>query len=587
MKKILFSFILILLCFLIPIYIYGDGMAFKRHEGVWSLLDEEHQLCAIHYEDNRQNMILAISVGDNLDGEEASWIFPVPSTPENVNLGIVKGFPDFVGRDVKVLAKSNISEMFYLIRSSQIYPLFYIFDGYWKSDNSSNIIHQSVREMGLASDLISSSHVEPLLEYLNEKGFDLDEEYISILDDYIGEEYSFVVSWIYDVEEFKKNQENNYYDISSNILGVNLSFPTDKLYFPLKPTSAYGNMVVPATIYVTEFVTPKLFEEILPYTEVNYFNGSIINLEALDNQVPFYKNSNKRINYTQIQIKAPSNMLKEDLWIDVSYPSHIKFADFINKNNLFIYGFIIFLLISLASGLISGIIYSFRSPIPKYKLLLLGLSNIFSIAGVFFASKLIIGTQANDDTYEYIYNNKQAITKNFNTALFVNLSVSIIAFLYVFISLTKETYYFNALSAFVLILILFIIQVLILSKESTHKEHQENTYYILNLGRFIYLLSINFILPLLIIGTFIFSNSSNYFWFDSVLSIGSLIIIACLNIFSLSTLIIFNKNLYASRLGSKCLHAIPKNESIKIALSFTLTFILLSYVTEFLIKFFI
>jgi len=59
--------------------------------------------------------------------------------------------------------------------------------------------------------------------------------------------------------------------LSNICLGVSITFPTDKIYFPLKPTSVYGSQKVPIVIYVMGHVTPDIYPEIEKDTQVNYF----------------------------------------------------------------------------------------------------------------------------------------------------------------------------------------------------------------------------------------------------------------------------------------------------------------------------
>ncbi|MDQ2087786.1 hypothetical protein RBH29_15250 [Herbivorax sp. ANBcel31] len=593
MKKRLFSIILLLVFLLLFCQaVYADGMAFKGYDNNWDLLNEEHQLCYINYENGKQNMILSIDVGDDLDGEEAVWLFPVPSNPKEVDLSIIKGFPIFMGMDINYSARSKISETFFYIRSSQIYPVFnpFIYFGTLSrdSDKSESIISESIREMGLATDLVSSSTIDPLIQYLKDKGFDLDDQYISILDSYIGEDYSFVVSWIYDIEEFKKNQESAGSYSTSNTLAVELSFPAEKLYFPLKPTSAYGDMVVPATIYVTDFVSPKVFKEIKYYTDVNYYRGSLITPESLNN------GEKLDVNYTKIQIDAPANMLKEDLWIDTKCPSNVKVAIYINENSLFIYGIILFLILSLLSGLITHIAYLRKKSVSKFNFLLLSLGNILGIIGVFFASKFINSKRLEDNVKKSIYNNKSTIFKSFKDILFVQLIISIMVFAFVFSAYSGHSFHydFDFKPAFLFCLMFFVIQIFILSQEKFYPDNmikEAADLFVFNFCRCIYLTLINIILPLLAIGIYILLNIfvKDTFWYNGIFSAEMFLLVACLNIFSLSTLIIFDKNISKSKLDLKCLYIQHKNDTKHIVILFSLTFVLLSIIFELLIKLFI
>jgi hypothetical protein len=92
MKKI-FSLIIIVLLFssFIPTA-FADGFIHIYDKDRWYLLSEEKQFCAINYKDGFQNTILTVSLGKELRGEKAVWIFPVPAKPDKIVIDIVKGF---------------------------------------------------------------------------------------------------------------------------------------------------------------------------------------------------------------------------------------------------------------------------------------------------------------------------------------------------------------------------------------------------------------------------------------------------------------------------------------------------------------
>ena len=87
---------------------------------MWQLHEERQQLCAINYENGYQNMILSVDV-DELHGEQAVWIFPVPAKPEETVIDIMKGFPSFHGYDIKQRVDREIRDVFSALRLTQIY----------------------------------------------------------------------------------------------------------------------------------------------------------------------------------------------------------------------------------------------------------------------------------------------------------------------------------------------------------------------------------------------------------------------------------------------------------------------------------
>ena len=438
-------------------HVNADGGMIMLKMDRWEMLDEEQQLCAINYHEGIQNMILSVNTGEEITGEKAVWIFPVPAKPEKTVINIVKEFPELSGYDIESMAENSVFDIFNLIRLSQVYTMpSLIFTRHMGKASSDSLgtyaevpagigggikgvtVHESIEKSGLTTELVSTVNSDSFSNYLVSKDLDVPSEFKSILDEYIGEEYSFVVSWISDVEEFKLEQPEGYiiglleegkiieardlfisidydseeyerygfyyylnkifedvdegndireYQIeelkrvrgSGNMLSVFISFPTDKMYYPLKPTSVYGSKRVPATIYVMDYVKPELYPEIKAYTETNYFFRK--NFDVQEELVDFFGGSdNKDMRYTKIKIDSPSKYLTEDLWIEKGAPLKIFLADSVNRTP-FWFGLFFFIVCSCLASLLSGIfIFGFKRT-SKIKFMLFGLWNFLTLIG--------------------------------------------------------------------------------------------------------------------------------------------------------------------------------------------------------------
>lgn len=466
MKKII-NIMLFLICFcLLTIscvpYVNADGGMIMYKMDRWEMLDEDQQLCAINYHEGIQNMILSVNTGEEITGEKAVWIFPVPAKPEKTVINIVEGFPELNGYDVESKAENSVSDIFGFIRVSQIYTLpLFIFTGSIGKGSFNSLemyageidgikgvtVHESIEKSGLTTELISALDSNSFSNYLISKDLDVPPNFKSILNDYIGEEYSFVVSWISDVEKFKLEQPEGYiiglleegkidearklfdgldyesenygydskkygyyyylneifeyidkgrnieeYQIeelkrnrgTGNILSVFISFPTDKIYYPLKPTSVYGSKKVPAIIYVMDYVKPELYPEIKAYSDVDYFFRE--NFDVPENLNDFFGGSDtKDLKYTKIKINPPSKYLTEDLWIERKVPLKVFLADSVNRFP-FWFGLFFFVICSCLASLLSGIIIFGVKGVSKIKFMLFGLWNFLTLIGFSIAA---------------------------------------------------------------------------------------------------------------------------------------------------------------------------------------------------------
>ncbi|MBW2976448.1 DUF2330 domain-containing protein [Candidatus Woesearchaeota archaeon] len=421
MKKVLTLIIPIFLFSLLIASVSADGMVHVYDQDMWGLFDEEQQLCAINYKDGFQHMILTVDTSEELRGEKAVWIFPVPAEPDKTVINIIKGFPQLSGHDVEEKADKSISEVFTTMRLTQIYtlPLWIITGGRMGSfravDTALGVtIYESIEKMGLTTELVSASDSLSLKNYLIDKGLNLPEASQSILEEYTGQEYSFVVSWISDIEKFNQEgiSDKTERALLGNPIGVFITFPTDSIYYPLKLTSVYGDRKIPIAIYVLDFVKPRLYAGIKSNTQVNYFYGDGVgDSEELEG---FFVGYDKRpikyfqgyyggvfgkergflvegITYTKIKIDSNSEYLKDDLWMEVSTPLKVKFAGFFvegyftEKHKLF-YGLPFFILCSCLASLTAGLIIFKDNKISKLKFVLLGLFNFSTLIGFSIAA---------------------------------------------------------------------------------------------------------------------------------------------------------------------------------------------------------
>ncbi len=193
--------------------ISGDGGLFIPTVGYWIYTPEEKQMGLIGYQDGIQNLTIAIDVkNSSLQAEKAVWIFPVPAAPEKITIDIEKNVSFLRGRDVIETAKESMSfsSMVTLCISQPYLSPFltiYIYtSGMIMGGGSIGdlTVYQHMEKMGLTTELVGTNSSNALTLYLSQKDVRLTNDTIAVLNDYIGNDYSFVVSWISDVKEFRE-----------------------------------------------------------------------------------------------------------------------------------------------------------------------------------------------------------------------------------------------------------------------------------------------------------------------------------------------------------------------------------------------
>ena len=395
MKKI-FSIFIILLLFC-PL-VFADGMIHIYDRDMWRLGSENQQLVAINYQDGFENMLISIDINDDIHGEKAVWIFPVPSNPDQVVIDILKGYPRFWGKDIDsqfndIVGGVGIGMVVYSTFPLPIFmaPLAYfgVLSPGAFLPREDITVHEKIEKMGLTTELITTKDANSLNKYLQNKGLDIPQESVNILNEYIGKDYSFVVSYISNFAQFKseaKTGDRYRYDRESGIpIGVFVKFPTDEIYFPLKPTSVYGSQEIPILMYVIGHVTPNLYPEIEQQAEVTYFKQGRYRPEP---ELQNFFNGRSEIDnlkYTKIKLNAPSKYFSDDLWIKNSAPISVTIKDFL-ASIFWLWAIVLYVCFSCIASYLSGLISFKNNPLPKKKLMLHGLWNCLTFIGFLIAT---------------------------------------------------------------------------------------------------------------------------------------------------------------------------------------------------------
>ena len=370
--------------------VFGDG--FSAHRLIdnpmssWELSTEESQVCFITHQLGEQRMILSVVL--SADAEELVWIFPVPADPDEVEIDVVEELPAIKGVNVDDTARKVVNMALANVRACVYVPLpedypypreSYSLGGVLRSEVKSEevIIHEQVNKLGISTVLVSARTADALNGYLEAIDVHLPEESLPLIDEYIGEDYCFVVSWATHIDQYR----------SEMTIGVQVGFPSDKAYFPLKLTSIYGNMTIPITIYIKNHVIPELYTGIDGHCDADYFIQTRFNnprkiVGFIDN---LYHKSN--LEFTKVTIDAESHWFKEDLWFHRGRPWSYSLAHLILTNQFITRVLIGFTLFGLSS-LLSALVVMGRK-IPKVRFFLLGEFNFFTLLFLCFGYLLV------------------------------------------------------------------------------------------------------------------------------------------------------------------------------------------------------
>ena len=383
----------------------ADGGFFAFEQSRWPQVAEKQQTCFINYRDGYENMLLAVKL-DSFHSTKAAWIVPVPAGPDKVAIDVIPELPEFYGNSVHELARQSITQMFSVMALSQVYPIAFMYtlrDVFPRTEHREYEVgavaglgyaggvdvYEHIEKLGLTTELITARDRDAPYAYLKEKGLVLPDEARAILGEYVGEDYSLVVSWVSDTNRFlpDTNDEGwNWRTVKQVALSVR--FPAEDIFFPLKLTRIYGRLRVPMVINVLGYVTPRLFDALRPFTKADcnlrdrYDVGSAL--------LPFFNDRDyvEDLRYTKITIDAPAKLLTEDLRISNTPPLRAVCADRVH-HSIGLLAVIGFLFASLVAGAVAATAAFRDDPALRAKFTWLGLLNVATLAGVIVGAVLV------------------------------------------------------------------------------------------------------------------------------------------------------------------------------------------------------
>jgi hypothetical protein len=369
----------------VPRVALADGIVMKPHVDGWRPGIEQSQQAIITNRGGKQRLIVAIDIEEAETGAMV-WLLPVPAAPKDVRVDVLARFPHVTGREVYGSAREYLGNMALAATALQVWPAlvvggFALVASFIATDRGPReaakaaaakgeevTVHTHIEKEGMVAELITTKEGAALYAYLAGKGLNLKPGSVPALDWYAGKDYSFVATWASTGSEKK--------DGGSRSRGVDLQFPAAELYFPLLPTSAYGERVVPATIRVAGHVTPRSFAGIEKHMRVGYHVGSS-HEGAFEPAAMAY--------YTKIDINAPSKVFTQDLWISTQRPDlpGLRLATIVASHPILVF-FALLLPVSVAASILVGaLLYpALRAGSGLRRLALIGMANGLTLLAV-------------------------------------------------------------------------------------------------------------------------------------------------------------------------------------------------------------
>lgn len=384
------SFFMLSLFWVLPASACGCGVLITSSDnGAWTYGNDSLEQSFINFKNGSEKLIISLDIKKT--ARDAVLVIPVPAKPGSVKADILSETPSFYGYDVSIRAQENLSHIRDSMLITQIYPIIPMMlnslsnqpTAVSKSVTTSGpslgvsdgiqpdiVVYQHLEKNGMVAEVLSAVNSDALYQYLTQKGLKVEQDSIPIFRDYINKDFSFVVSWI------------NPSTVSASARGLLMTFPADKIFYPLKPGSAYSGQGTEKTINVVGYVSPKLYSDIKDSTKVDYFYA----FDGLDSKDFF--SSDNGFGFTRIVINAAPNKLTQDLYISNNAPIKILNAQLINLYP-FSYGLIMLIIVSFVSTYLT-IRLLLSSALVRPNFIGLGIANCLTLVGTIIGSRIYL-----------------------------------------------------------------------------------------------------------------------------------------------------------------------------------------------------
>lgn len=383
MKSISRCLGLTLLLFLLPLGpAWADGMSFKYRD--WSDLQpmaEEQQIAAIRHENGRERMLLAINIKPATD-ESAVWIVPVPGQLDEIEVDITEEFPHFRGKSATYAAEMHLMETVFCLQASQIYPvaIFCLVVPNFLGAGGLNIeVGAQADQYGIHSEIVAASSVADLAGYIHEQGLEMSEEQLASFTDYFDGRHCFALTWVTSWEELVADYPELEGDYRWRTPCLDLRFPVEQPFYPLKPTQAYGAVEVPFRLLVLDHVKPMGTDALLRELDVEHYELDL--RTGLDHE--FVEGFSGLIPYTRITYSGPAELFTEDLVFESTIPASVAYGNMLLTLPSAVWALIVGGLLSYLCGGLAGLALFRRWSFFA----LFGLWNLTTILGLYVATR--------------------------------------------------------------------------------------------------------------------------------------------------------------------------------------------------------
>jgi hypothetical protein len=375
----------------------ADGKAFTRSAdgSAFEPANQRDQRAVISFRNGTERLLITINYYAEPD-DQGLWIFPVPGTPDTVHIDLWDVLPVFDGTDDRERAGEIVDMIMFLMRTTHVWPL--VLDlpftaarhAKSKSDEAVDV-HAAVERWGLHAEAVTAPSVEALGQHLFEAEQALSAYELQAFEPYLTSDYVLVIVRVTSRAELDRQFGLETDDVYATWRAKErrpcllVEFPTERAFYPMRPTASYGDEYIPVTIYVLGYVQPKADTTLLDHTSTYHYRDEHSHdaLETFSGIEP-----GSTVEYTVVQTFGDASTYTSDFTFEPVVVRGLGVARAITGlgDMLYVVAVALFLLLSLVSGVLAGAI----SGIGARRGALLGLLNVASVFGVIIGAARMI-----------------------------------------------------------------------------------------------------------------------------------------------------------------------------------------------------
>ncbi|MBN1917469.1 MAG: hypothetical protein JW889_06130 [Verrucomicrobia bacterium] len=253
-----------------PTAVFADGMAYQRSREAEPLhpLYQEKQWALIAHHNGIEHLLIAISILPGQDENEAFWLFPVPGSPDTVDIDLVDQFPVLRGEQAVRESRRTFHATLWFARGAVINPVLGAFIGVGitvsmsiERASSGVRLHGAVEKHGLRAETMRADSLDALAVYLKDRGVEIAREDLDGFEPYLNDDYVLIATRIASIEqlraEFGDLLEPGLRGMGGRRPCIYVTFPAERAFYPMRPTAAYGDVPIAVDLSVIGDVRPQ------------------------------------------------------------------------------------------------------------------------------------------------------------------------------------------------------------------------------------------------------------------------------------------------------------------------------------------